>query len=104
MDEEIERLVIAVRADTQGFARDVGEMRRTLDGPFGEGVTRAGTLLENSLVRAIRTGNRVAANVMPPAPGPNKAATQARQEVRPEPARTGNRESYTVTSNCRDLT
>jgi hypothetical protein len=38
MDEEIERLVVAVRADTQGFARDVATMRGTLEGPFGEGV------------------------------------------------------------------
>ena len=40
MDEEIERLIVSVRADTQGFAR----------------AQRAGRLIENSLVRAIRTG------------------------------------------------
>lgn len=56
MDEEIERLVVAVRADTQGFARDVATMRRELDGPFGSGIERAGNLLESSLSRAIRTG------------------------------------------------
>jgi hypothetical protein len=56
MDEEIERLTVAVRADTQGFARDVGEMRNVLDGVFGGGVERAGNLLENTLSRAIRTG------------------------------------------------
>ncbi len=56
MDEEIERLVVAVRADTQGFARDVATMRGTLEGPFGEGVDRAGRLLEGSLTRALRTG------------------------------------------------
>ncbi len=56
MDEEIERLVVAVRADTQGFARDVATMRGTLEGPFGEGVDRAGRLLEGSLSRALRTG------------------------------------------------
>lgn len=56
MDEEIERLVVAVRADTQGFARDVADMRGTLEGSFGDGVDRAGRLLEGSLVRAIRTG------------------------------------------------
>ncbi len=55
-DEEIERLVIAVRADTQGFARDVGTMRRELEGPFGDGVDRAGRALELGLARAIRTG------------------------------------------------
>jgi hypothetical protein len=56
MDEEIERLVVAVRADTQGFARDVETMRAELDGPFAAGLDRAGRMLENSLVRAIQTG------------------------------------------------
>ena len=56
MDEEIDRLVIAVRADTQGFARDVSTMRRELEGPFGDGVDRAGRAIETSLARAIRTG------------------------------------------------
>lgn len=56
MDEEIERLVVAVRADTQGFARDVATMRGTLEGPFGEGVDRAGRMLEGTLTRALRTG------------------------------------------------
>lgn len=56
MDEEIERLVVSVRADTQGFSRDVQEMRSILDGPFGAGVERAGRLLESSLIRALRTG------------------------------------------------
>ena len=56
MDEEIERLTVSVRADTQGFARDVAQMRAVLDGPLGAGIERAGTLLENSLSKAIRTG------------------------------------------------
>jgi hypothetical protein len=57
MDEEIERLVIAVRGDTQGFARDVAEMRAQLDGPLANSVTRAGSLIEASLARAIRSGS-----------------------------------------------
>ncbi len=56
MDEEIERLVVAVRADTQGFARDVALMRAELDGPFAAGMERAGRMLEHSLVRALQTG------------------------------------------------
>ena len=56
MDEEIDRLLVSVRADTKGFARDVADMRGQLDGPLGEGIERAGTLLEGTLVRAIRTG------------------------------------------------
>ena len=56
MDEEIERLVVSVRADTQGFARDVATMRAEMDGPFAAGMERAGQVLQNSLVRAIQTG------------------------------------------------
>lgn len=56
MDEEIDRLMIGVRADTAAFARDVAEMRGTLEGPFAEGAERAGRALEGSLLRAVRTG------------------------------------------------
>jgi hypothetical protein len=56
MDEEIDNLIVTVRANTQGFARDVGDMRAVLDGPFGAGVERAGQQLENALGRAVRTG------------------------------------------------
>jgi phage-related minor tail protein len=56
MDEEIERLVVAVRADTAGFARDVAAMRAELDGPFAQGAERAGRTLDTVLVRAARTG------------------------------------------------
>ncbi|ODP37034.1 tail tape measure protein [Sphingomonas turrisvirgatae] len=56
MDEEIERLVISVRADTQGFARDVAEMRGTIDGPLQAGADRAGDAIERAMLRAARTG------------------------------------------------
>jgi hypothetical protein len=56
MDEEIERLVVSVRADTQSFARDVATMRAEMDGPFAAGMERAGRTLESSLVRALQTG------------------------------------------------
>lgn len=56
MDEEIERLLVSVRADTAGFARDVAEMRGQLDGPFAAGMERAGRMLEGALLRAVRTG------------------------------------------------
>jgi phage-related minor tail protein len=56
MNEEIERLVVSVRADTQGFARDVSDMRGQLEGPLASGVDRAGAAIEGTLVRAIRTG------------------------------------------------
>ncbi len=56
MDEEIERLLISVRADTKGFASDVDAMRGILDGPLGDGMERAGQRLENTLSRALMTG------------------------------------------------
>ena len=56
MDEEIERLIVRVRADTAGFATDVAAMQASLDGPFAGGVERAGRAIETALGRAIRTG------------------------------------------------
>lgn len=56
MDEEIETLVIGVRADTAGFSRDVARMRAELDGPLAHGMERAGRALEGALSRALTTG------------------------------------------------
>ena len=56
MDEEIERLVISVRTDTAGFARDVGAMRNELEGPFASGVGRTGRLIDAALGRAVSNG------------------------------------------------
>src|SRR3954469_23716899 len=56
MDEEIERLVVSVRADTGAFARDVAEMRGQLEGPLAAGAAQAGRLIEGALLRAVRTG------------------------------------------------
>ena len=57
MDEEIDRLVVSVRADTAGFARDVADMRASLDGPLASGADRVGAAIETALVRAARTGS-----------------------------------------------
>lgn len=71
MDEEIDRLVVSVRADTQAFARDIGEMRSGLEGPLAAGADRAGRAIEAGLSRAVRTGKfgfedlrRIALSVM----------------------------------------
>ena len=56
MDDEVERLVISVRADTAAFARDVSTMRAELDGPLVQGVNRAGRMIESALSRAIVSG------------------------------------------------
>jgi phage-related minor tail protein len=56
MDEEIERLLVSVRADTGAFARDVADMRGQLEGPLAQGAGRAGLTIEAALLRAVRTG------------------------------------------------
>jgi hypothetical protein len=56
MDEEIDRLVVSVRADTRAFASDVAAMRAELDGPFTDGIERAGSALERGLAGAIQRG------------------------------------------------
>lgn len=56
MDEEIERLVVSVRADTSSFARDVDAMRATLNGPLVRDAERAGRAIEGALAKAVTTG------------------------------------------------
>lgn len=56
MDEEIERLVVSVRADTSAFARDVASMRTELEGPLAAGAGRAGRMIDGALARAITSG------------------------------------------------
>ena len=56
MSEQIEELVLSVRADTRGFARDVASMRGELEGPLAGGVERAGRTIETALLRAVRNG------------------------------------------------
>lgn len=57
MDDEIEQLMVSVRADTQGFARDVATMRSQIDGPLSDGLGRAGQVLERGLLGALRRGS-----------------------------------------------
>lgn len=56
MSDEIETLIVGVRADVSGFARDVSDMRGKLEGPLVAGADKAGRLIETSLLRAVRTG------------------------------------------------
>lgn len=56
MDEEIQRLVIGVRADTGGFANDVAVMKDALQGGLGSGAANASRAIETALVSATRSG------------------------------------------------
>lgn len=54
--DEIDEMVVAVRADTGAFRRDIAAMRGELDGPLVAGAEHAGRAIEGALSRAIRTG------------------------------------------------
>jgi len=56
MTDQIEQLVIGVRADTSAFQRDVAAIRGTLGGELGSAADAAGRGIENALIRAVRTG------------------------------------------------
>ena len=54
--DDLESALVSVRADSAGFAREVQQMRDTLEGSLGTGAERAGRAIETSLLRAVRTG------------------------------------------------
>jgi len=56
MDEELDSLLVRVRADTGAFARDVGAMRAELEGPLARGAANAGRAMEGAIERFVRTG------------------------------------------------
>lgn len=57
MDDEIDSLLVEVRAGTEGFARDIAAMRAAVDGDLVSGFTKAGKALEKGLAGAIRSGS-----------------------------------------------
>lgn len=57
MNDNFDQLVIDVRARTDGFANDVDAMRRSLDTSLVDGFGRAGNVLENGLLGALRRGS-----------------------------------------------
>jgi len=56
MDDDFEDLVVAVRADTSAFAREVAQMKRDFDSTLVDGFDSAGKILERGLMRALRSG------------------------------------------------
>ncbi len=57
MDDEIESLLVDVRANTRGFAEDVETMRSSFDASLVGGFERAGSVLERGLLSAVRRGS-----------------------------------------------
>jgi phage-related minor tail protein len=56
MDEELDRLVVRIRADTSGLTREIEDIRETLGGTLGRSADAAGRGIEGALLRAVRTG------------------------------------------------
>ena len=56
MGDDIDEVIVRVRADTGAFARDVAAMRGELEGPLASGVARAGRVIEGALARAVSSG------------------------------------------------
>lgn len=80
MTDDIDTLMVEVRAGTDGFRRDIETMRGAIDTGLVGGFERAGAVLERGLLSAIRSGNlgfdslkRVAFNTL------NEIAAQAMQ-------------------------
>lgn len=80
--DEVDSLLVEVRASTQGFAQDIQAMRATFDTTLVGGFDRAGQVLERGLLGAIRRGSlgfddlkRVALNAL------GEIAAQAAQSV-----------------------
>lgn len=57
MDEELDTMLVEVRASTSGFKADIEAMRGTFDGTLVEGFQKAGNVLETGLLSAIRRGS-----------------------------------------------
>ncbi|GAA0269913.1 hypothetical protein GCM10009127_07400 [Alteraurantiacibacter aestuarii] len=57
MDDEIDTLMVEVRAGTQGFNADVQAMRNTLDTNLVDGFSRAANVMERGLLSALRRGS-----------------------------------------------
>jgi hypothetical protein len=55
--DSLSTLVVDVRASTDGFAADVGQMRSSFDTILVDGFSRGGDVLERGLLGAIRRGS-----------------------------------------------
>ena len=57
MDDDLETLLIEVRASTSGFKTDIEAMRGTFDNTLIDGFSQAGNVLERGLLSALRRGS-----------------------------------------------
>lgn len=54
--DDLDTLIVRVRADTSGFASGIAAIRTQLDGPLASGLDAAGNRLERALGRAVTSG------------------------------------------------
>lgn len=54
--DEVDEMVVAVRADTGAFRREIGALRGELEGSLGAGAEQAGRAIERALTRAVVSG------------------------------------------------
>ena len=57
MNDDLDELIVSVRADTRGFAQDIGRMKSDFDGTLISAFDKAGGVLEKGLLSALRKGS-----------------------------------------------
>ncbi len=55
--DQLDSLVVSVRADTSGFAKDVADIQNQLQGPLASGAAKAGSAIDSALTKAIKSGS-----------------------------------------------
>ncbi len=56
MNDDLDELIVSVRADTRSFAQDIGKMKSEFDGTLLSAFDKAGGVLEKGLLSALRKG------------------------------------------------
>ena len=55
--DQLDSLVIGVRADTSGFAKDVAAIQSQLEGPLAASATKAGSAINSALTKATKSSS-----------------------------------------------
>jgi len=57
MNDDLDELIVSVRADTRSFAQDIGKMKTEFEGTLLSSFDKAGSVLEKGLLSALRKGS-----------------------------------------------
>ncbi len=55
--DQLDSLMIGIRADTTAFTQDIATIRGQLEGPLASGVAKAGSAIDGALTKAIKNGS-----------------------------------------------